>query len=143
MSYVTTNAMLAKFGEHELIALTDNEQPYTGQINTMKLQAAIDSANSEIDGYLAGRYSLPLASAPAFLTSLGCDMAHFHGSVGDTQETERTKTRYAIAVKNLTNISKGLISLGGAPAGASAPAQTSSNNVMWGVGRRDFGSKNW
>lgn len=143
MSYVTLNAMLEKFGEKELIELTDNEQPYQHQINQGKLQAAMNAANSEIDGYLAGRYSLPLVNAPAFLTSLGCDMAHFHASVGDTQETERTKTRYGIAVKNLTNISKGLISLGGAPAGESVPSKTSANNVQWDVGRRDFGGSRW
>lgn len=143
MSYVTLDAMLQKFGERELIALTDNEKPYQQQINHGKLNAAMEAANSEIDGYLLGRYALPLANPPAFLTSLGCDIAHFHASVGDTVETERTKTRYDIAVRNLTNISKGLLSLGGAPAGQSAPAPTSGNNVMWGVGRNDFSNEGW
>ena len=44
MSYATVDAMLKKFGERQLIELTDNETPYTGQINMDKL----DAANEEI-----------------------------------------------------------------------------------------------
>ena len=137
MGYVTAEAMIAKFGEQEIIDLT-SDRGFRTSINFEKLQMALDAANSEIDGYLVGRYTLPLKVIPAFLVSLGCDMAHFHSSVGETVETNRTKTRYEIAIKNLVNISKGLISLGGAPAGESAPQATSSNNVMWSVGRNDF-----
>lgn len=138
MSYVTVEAMLAKFGERELIDLTSNGG-FSVEINLDKLQLALDAANSEIDGYLSSRYELPLQVIPPFLVSLGCDIAHFHASVGETVETGRTKSRYEIAVKNLINISKGLVALGGAPAGQSSPAPSSSNNVMWSVGRRDFG----
>lgn len=141
MSYVTAEAMIAKFGENEIIDLTSSSD-LSLEINYEKLQFALDAANSEIDGYLAGRYTLPLKEIPPFLVSLGCDIAHFHASVGETLETGRTKTRYEIAVKNLINISKGLVSLGGAPAGESAPTKTSSNNVMWSVGRNDF-KGNW
>lgn len=137
MSYVTAEAMIAKFGEQEIIDLTA-DRGLVQTINFEKLQMALDAANSEIDGYLIGRYTLPLKVIPSFLVSLGCDIAHFHGSVGETVETNRTKTRYEIAIKNLVNISKGLISLGGAPAGEPAPQATSSNNVMWSVGRNDF-----
>ena len=137
MSYVTVEAMLAKFGERELIDLTSNGG-FSVEINLDKLQLALDAANSEIDGYLSSRYELPLKVIPPFLVSLGCDIAHFHASVGETVETGRTKSRYEIAVKNLINISKGLVALGGAPAGESSPAPSSSNNVMWSVGRRDF-----
>ncbi|MBK0062388.1 MULTISPECIES: gp436 family protein [unclassified Acinetobacter] len=137
MSYVTAEAMINKFGETEIIELTSSNG-FSLEINYDKLQLAIDAANSEIDGYLASRYQLPLSQVPPFLVSIGCDMAHFHASVGDTQETSRTRTRYEIAIKNLINISKGLVALGGKPAGESAPAPTSQNNVMWVVGRNDF-----
>lgn len=137
MSYVTVAAMIAKFGEQEIINLTSGSG-FSTAINEVKLQAVLDAANSEIDGYLIGRYTLPLQVIPAFLVSIGCDIAHFHGSVGETVETNRTKSRYEIAIKNLINISKGLVSLGGAPAGESAPQSTSANNVMWSVGRNDF-----
>lgn len=139
MSYVTAEAMIAKFGETEIIELT-NEGGIALAINHVKLQLAINAANSEIDGYLVGRYSLPLTEQyrSPILLSYGCDIAHFHASVGATLETERTKTRYELAIKYLEKISKGVVSLGGSPAGESTPAPTSSNNVMWSVGRNDF-----
>lgn len=139
MSYVTVQAMIEKFGERELVDLTDNEQPYTDTINQQKLEAAIESANSEIDGYISGRYSLPLAVVPPFLKAVGCDMAYYHACLGDTVLNERAKLRYDNAIKILTNIAKGMLNLGGSPAGESKPTQTSSNNVVFGVGRRDFG----
>ena len=52
--YVTADAMIAKFGEREIIQLTDNEAPYQDVINHDKLNAAIEEANSEIDGWLQG-----------------------------------------------------------------------------------------
>ena len=143
MQFVTKEKMLERVGEQELIALTDNEQPYTNLINDTKLNAAMDMANSEIEGYLSGRYKLPLAAVPPFLAAIGCDMAHFHGCQGNTQETDRTVKRYENAVKILTNISKGVMGIGGSPVGEAAPVKTDSNNVQWMVGRRDFGSKNW
>ena len=42
--YVTVDAMLKKFGERELVQLTDNEAPYQDVINYDKLDAAIEEA---------------------------------------------------------------------------------------------------
>jgi len=58
--FATLEAMIEKFGERQLIELTDNEQPYQDVINMNKLNAAMNEANSEIEGYIASRYSLPL-----------------------------------------------------------------------------------
>ncbi|MUT41125.1 DUF1320 domain-containing protein, partial [Acinetobacter baumannii] len=53
--YATADAMIKKFGERELIQLTDNEESeYLDAINYDKLNAALQEANSEIDGYLMG-----------------------------------------------------------------------------------------
>ena len=143
MSYVTADAMLKKFGESELITLTDNERPYKDAINQEKLQAAIDAANTEIDCYIAGRYRLPLQTTPPFLTDLGCNIARYHACLGNVATNSDIKTRYDNAVKILEKIAKGLIQLGGMPAGDSEPVKTSSNNVMFTVGRHDFGGRNW
>ena len=51
MSYVTVEAMLAKFGERELIDLTSNGG-FSVEINLDKLQLALDAANSEIDAFV-------------------------------------------------------------------------------------------
>ncbi len=141
--YVTVDAMLKKFGERELVQLTDNEAPYQDVINYDKLDAAIEEANSEIDGYVMGRYTLPLQTIPPFLVSIGCHIARYHACTQVIAENDPIQNRYNNAVKCLKSIAKGEIGLGGAPAGETAPTQTSSNNVVYRVGRRDFGGQGW
>ena len=141
--YATVDAMKRKFGEHELIQLTDTEAPYLDVINMDKLNAAMQEANSEIDAYVGSRYALPLQPVPPFLINIGCNLAHYYSLTGVLAENDPIKNRYESSIKTLTKISKGELTLGGSPAGESKPVQTSSNNVMFSVGRRDFGNGGW
>ncbi|EXB25916.1 hypothetical protein J537_2304 [Acinetobacter baumannii 1437282] len=143
MSYVTADAMRERFGDQELVELTDNRDPYLGEINFDKLNAALSEANSEIDGYVQVRYKLPLQVIPPFLVAIGCHIARYHLCTMVVTENDPIKIRYDNAVKTLKAISKGDMALGGAPAGESAPIESSSNNVMITVGRRDFGGNAW
>ena len=90
--YVTADAMIKKFGENELIQLTDNVQPYKDVINYDKLNAAMQEANSEIDGYLMGRYKLPLQIVPPFLESIACHMARYHACTGAMTDDDPSPT---------------------------------------------------
>ena len=141
--YATVEGMKRKFGESELIQLTETEPPYLDAINMDKLNAAMQEANSEIDAYVGSRYPLPLQLIPPFLTEIGCNLARYYAVTGDLSENDPIKNRYESSIKTLTKISKGELTLGSSPAGESKPVQTSSNNVMFGVGRRDFGNGGW
>ena len=141
--YATVEAMKRKFGETILIRLTDTEQPYQGVINMEKLNSAMNEANSEIDAYVGSRYPLPLRVIPPFLIEIGCNLARYYAFTGDLSENDPIKNRYESSIKTLTKISKGELTLGSSPAGESKPVQTSSNNVVFAVGRRDFGDRNW
>ena len=141
--YATVEAMRDKFGERELIQLTDTEAPYQDAINIVKLNRAMQEANSEIDAYVGSRYPLPLQMVPPFLVEIGCNLARYYAVTGDLSENDPIKQRYESSIKTLTKISKGELTLGSYPAGESKPVQTSSNNVMFGVGRRDFGNGGW
>ena len=141
--YATAVAMQRKFGERELIQLTDTEQPYQNVINMEKLNAAMQEANSEIDAYVGSRYALPLHIIPPFLVEIGCNLARYYAVTGDLSENDPIKNRYESSIKTLTKISKGELTLGSSPAGESKPVQTSSNNVMFTVGRRHFGNGGW
>ena len=141
--YATVEGMKRKFGESELIQLTETEPPYLDAINMDKLNAAMQEANSEIDAYVGSRYPLPLQLIPPFLTEFGCNLALYYAVTGDLSENDPIKNRYESSIKTLTKISKGELTLGSSPAGESKPVQTSSNNVMFGVGRRDFGNEGW
>ena len=141
--YATVKAMKLKFGETILIRLTDTEQPYQGVINMEKLNSAMNEANSEIDAYVGSRYPLPLQVIPPFLTEIGCNLARYYAVTGDLSENDPIKNRYESSIKTLTKISKGELTLGSSPAGESKPVQTSSNNVVFAVGSRDFGNRGW
>ena len=141
--YATVKAMKLKFGETILIRLTDTERPYQGVINMEKLDSAMQEANSEIDAYVGSRYPLPLQVIPPFLTEIGCNLARYYAVTGDLSENDPIKNRYESSIKTLTKISKGELTLGSSPAGESKPVQTSSNNVVFAVGRRDFGNGGW
>ena len=141
--YATVEGMKRKFGESELIQLTETEPPYLDAINMDKLNAAMQEANSEIDAYVGSRYPLPLQLIRPFLTEIGCNLARYYAVTGDLSENDPIKNRYESSIKTLTKISKGELTLGSSPAGESKPVQTSSNNVMFGVGRRDFGNGGW
>lgn len=143
MSYVTVEAMRLKFGESELIQLTDHEEPYQYAINMDKLNAAMQEANSEIDAYVGSRYPLPLQTIPPFLVNIGCNLARYYAVTGDLSENDPIKSRYESSIKTLSKISKGELTLGGSPAGESKPVQTSANNVVFSVGRRHFGGGGW
>lgn len=137
--YATLERMQARFGVQELIQLTDTEEPYANTINLTKLQAAMDAANSEVDGYVMTRYRVPVSNPPAFLLSLACDLARYHGAVAGSRVTERDEVRYKAAVKSLESIASGKLAIGATPQGAS-PATTSGHSVVVQSGRRsDFG----
>lgn len=139
--YATAEAMILKFGEREIIQLTDNEEPYQNVINYDKLNAALEEANSEVDGYLT-RFPLPLQTIPPFLKNIACNMARYHACTGAMSENDPIKIKYEAAIKTLKEIAKGNVGLGGAPAGDAKPVGT-ANTVIYAVGRRDFGGRGW
>lgn len=141
--YATLERMIARFGEYEVIALTDTEQPFTEQINVEKLTAAMDMANSEIDGYLSTRYAVPVQSAPAFLVGLACDLTRYHAAVGNARVSERDELRYKAAVKTLENIAAGKLSIGTTPNGGKPAAASAQDVMMTNVRPNDFGRGGW
>lgn len=137
--YATLERMQARFGVRELVQLTDTEEPYTNTINLIKLQAAMDAANSEVNGYVMSRYGATVQNPTDFLILLACDLARYHGAVAGSRVTERDEVRYKASIKSLEHIAAGKLSVGTTPQGASPPT-TSSNSVVMQSGRRsDFG----
>lgn len=119
MSYCTQQDLIDRFGETELIQLTDRPDPDTGAVTGAivgaVLDQAISDADAEINGWLAGRYQLPLATTPEVLRRIGCDIARYNlygNSVPDP-----VRRRYEDAVKFLVQVGKGAVSLGIDPAG--------------------------
>lgn len=114
MPYATQTDMIDRFGETEVLALADRDQD--GVIDASVVATAIERAGDEIDGYLLGRYGLPLASVPRLLTSICCDIARYRLCGAEVQETEPIRARYKDAVRMLENVRDGKLSLGLDPA---------------------------
>lgn len=131
--YATQADMTTRFGVDELVQATDLADPSTGAINVATLEAALADAQSEIDSYLATRYTLPLASPPAVLTRLACDMARYY--LWRENPSEAVAQRYQDAVAFLKNVAKGLAALDvvvptDAPATTGGPAFTAPPRVF-------------
>jgi phage gp36-like protein len=71
--YLTRAEYLTRFGEIETVRLTDEARD--GTVDFEKLDAAITGAEEIVEGYLANRYPLPLASTPELVKELVADLA--------------------------------------------------------------------
>ena len=110
MTYATQQDMTNRFGDREVIALTDRDR--SGIIDAPVLQSALESADDEINAYLASNYSLPLANALPIVRDFACDIARYRLCGGEVVETEEVRNRYHAAIKFFEKASKGLVSLG-------------------------------
>lgn len=80
------------------------------------INGALADADSEIDGYVATRYAVPLAPAPPIVQRLACDLARYH--LYDDQATDVIQKRRDAAVAVLRDIAAGRVSLGIGNSGA-------------------------
>lgn len=70
MPYANLSGLTARYGAHMLIDLTDRAMPPTGHIDVDVVQAVLEDTDALIDGYLAGRYALPLVETPRLLATV-------------------------------------------------------------------------
>lgn len=129
MPYCTQADLVSRFGEEELIQLTDRDR--TGAINTTVLQSAIADASAEVDGYLGGRYVLPLPHVPPVLSRICADLVRYY--LYDDVPRDQVRQRYEDAVAFLKSIAKGQVSLGIATDGDQATPSDQANIHSGGV----------
>lgn len=108
MSYATQSDMESRFGEVEILQLTDRDN--TGLINVTVLNQALSDAQAVIDGYLRTSYSLPLPSTPSELVRVCCDFARFF--LYDDRVTLAVQNRRDEALTWLRDVASGRTTLG-------------------------------
>ncbi|NNG44975.1 DUF1320 domain-containing protein [Pseudoalteromonas sp. NEC-BIFX-2020_002] len=121
MAYATITAMQQRFGERDLIYLSEREDTPADVINTAIIEQAINDASDVINGYLAGRYELPLVTVPNLLEQFCCDIARY--KLGTNDVPEHVETRYKDAIKFLMSVAKGELSIGVDALGQDAKVQ--------------------
>jgi phage gp36-like protein len=105
MSYATQQDLIDRFGEVELIELTDREEPLTEAIVTSVIDRALADADAEIDSFIGKRYTLPLASTPPRLVKVASDIARYN-LYTDTPN-DQVANNYKAAVAWLRDLAKG------------------------------------
>lgn len=111
MAYATVKDMVARFGELEVIQLTDRNQD--GLIDEDVAAVALADATAEIDAYL-GRFKRPFTDVPPILKRLCCDIARYRLTAANgVLITDEIRNRYKIDVLDLLRaMAKGEVQLG-------------------------------
>ena len=124
MPYIVQADLLADLPNDVLIQLTDDNKD--GAVDAAVVADAITRAQSEVDGYLATRYAVPIASPPDLVKSLTAILTvhRLYGRRGRGIPDDWAK-RYDQAVRTLRDISNGTITLGVDP----PPAESSKSTA--------------
>lgn len=120
MGYATQQDIIERYGQDQLLVLADRDGD--GEVDTDVVDRALADADAEIDGYLASRYTLPLATESKLLVRLAVDVAVYHLCDDDAMVTDQRRQRYEDAVSQLKRLASGQMSLGLTP----EPSTTSS-----------------
>jgi phage gp36-like protein len=105
--YAALDDLIERFGERELIELTDDAG--VGTIDQARVDSAIASAEAMINGHLASRHQLPLSTVPGFLKDIACDLARHR--LHRTSPPELVEKNRAAAMLTLSKIAEGKVRL--------------------------------
>ena len=126
--YCTQSDLITRFGQAELVQLTDTTG--SNQIDAAVVAQAIADAEAEIDAYLTARYDLPLASVPANLERIACDIARYR--LYADRPTDLVDLRYRDALRYLEQVGRGAIALASSPAPDTGGAVMASATPVFG-----------
>lgn len=133
MPYATSTDMVESFGSAEMRQLTDIELPRQNAVNATVMARALGNASDLIDGYLVGRYAVPVATPPSALRVHCCGMARY--LLMTSMPDERAKTDFANALSYLKSVAAGTVALL-PPAQAEVPAGVGP--LMFSAGQKIF-----
>lgn len=109
MTYATQSDLVERYGEPMVVDLTDRADPPAGAIDTGVVGRALDDADAMINGYLAGRYKLPLAATPALVRDLAITIAGY--KLHRDAVSEKVRRDFEDARTTLKQIADGVIRL--------------------------------
>lgn len=118
MSYASPADFAARYGTAELLALADRD--HDGVADAGVVEAALDAACTLADGYLRGRYALPVLVPPPDLLAVVLDLARAQLYTLDPPQV--VTDRDAAARRWLAAVASGAVQLDLPPAAAPAAA---------------------
>jgi len=127
--YATEADLKNKLDEATLIQLTDDAD--TGAIVSAVIDAALEAADVEIDGYLSRKYTLPLANTPPLLLHMAADIAIVSLYSRRGGPPEHWQKRYENHIAFLGKVVSGEIALGvNAPDAGASVKLTNSERIF-------------
>ncbi|MBB4955560.1 phage gp36-like protein [Agrobacterium vitis] len=110
--YATVSNMIARFGETHLIRLSRPEDRTAETVDEDKVNTALADASALIDGYIRGRYFVPIAVPPDEVIRATCVLARYDLAQGEHMDPsdEMAKARKDV-IAWLENISRELVNL--------------------------------
>ncbi|UFZ05460.1 DUF1320 domain-containing protein [Bradyrhizobium ontarionense] len=109
MSYAAQSDLVARYGNEMLLELTDRADPPAGAIDGTVVTQALNDADAAINGYLLGRYALPLSTTPPLLKDLAVPIAVY--KLHRDTVSEKVRLDYLDALKMLSQIASGAVRL--------------------------------
>lgn len=109
MAYATQTDMENRYGEQQLIELTDRADEPTGEVDAAIMAAALEDASALIDSYVGRRYQPPVSPVPVILRNVCCAIAYHELHRG--RHADETRAAYDDALRTLANISNGTMVL--------------------------------
>lgn len=109
MSYASRDDMLDRCSEAMLIDLTDRADPPTGEIGETVLARGLADADAVIDGYLKGRYLLPLSATPPLVRDLALAITTY--KLHRNAASDKVRQDYEDAISALKQIASGVVRL--------------------------------
>jgi phage gp36-like protein len=139
MTYATLAQLIDSVGEPMLIDLTDNRADVqTGAVVTAVIDRALADTDALIDGYLASRYSLPLATVSPMVADIAGAVVLWKLHVSTPED--KIKADYEAAIKSLRDIAQGVIRIPDAT--GLEPASSGASGVMVTDRERPFTADN-
>lgn len=113
MLYLTPEELLAFLPQKSVAQLT-NDDPQAKEVDMDKVEEALRAAEELADGYLRGRYGLPISPVPTLLRDVVRTVARFklYERRPEGKMPETVMETYKAAVKTLEQIRNGRITLG-------------------------------
>mgnify|MGYP000978433563 CR=1 FL=1 len=128
MPYCTLDDLIEVIPEERIIEMSDDSEIPTS-INNDNVDEAIAKADGDIDGYIGGRYSLPLTTVPQKIKDISVDLSIYYlwTRRPERKVPEEIRAKYNDGIKKLKDIQDGKFLLGIAQMGSSGSGITGSD----------------
>ena len=133
MCYTTQDDLVERYGMDMMLGVADRAEPPAGTIDSDVVTRAIDDAGAAIDGYLKGRYALPLSATPALIRSLALAISIY--ILHRDTVSEKIRRDYEDAIATLKQIANGTVRLDVAGV---EPASSGATGVQFSDRPRDM-----